>query len=219
MIAPKSGHSWYGIVPGPHEVGLQVHGGTDEFCSRSLARAAHDRYRWSSVAVFGGERGHSVRLPREHFGEPARHLRCPSSNRTWPTAAETPCVTDTAGRQLGLGRRVPPRPDPRRPTHTPTTSADQTTGPVAPGATALVSLMAARSPAAVPRSSCPARPRPRPHTRASTAPPSPREARRLSGATINGQTISPASPGAEQTTQLGGGSYVTLNQQLQTPLR
>jgi Ca2+-binding RTX toxin-like protein len=38
----------------------------------------------------------------------------------------------------------------------------------------------------------------------------------VTGAVINGQTVSPASPGAETTTQMGGGSYTTINQQIQT---
>jgi Ca2+-binding RTX toxin-like protein len=37
----------------------------------------------------------------------------------------------------------------------------------------------------------------------------------VSVAVINGQTIRPSSPGAETTTQLGGGSYATINQQVQ----
>ncbi len=39
----------------------------------------------------------------------------------------------------------------------------------------------------------------------------------VSAATVNGTTVRPSSPGAEQTTQLGGGSYVTINQRVQTP--
>jgi Ca2+-binding RTX toxin-like protein len=38
----------------------------------------------------------------------------------------------------------------------------------------------------------------------------------VSVAVINGQTIRPSSPGAETTTQLGGGSYATINQQVQS---
>jgi hypothetical protein len=41
----------------------------------------------------------------------------------------------------------------------------------------------------------------------------------LSVAVINGQTIRPSSPGAETTTQLGGGSYATINQQVQDARR
>jgi Ca2+-binding RTX toxin-like protein len=37
----------------------------------------------------------------------------------------------------------------------------------------------------------------------------------VSVAVINGQTVRPSSPGDETTTQLGGGSYVTINQQVQ----
>jgi Ca2+-binding RTX toxin-like protein len=37
----------------------------------------------------------------------------------------------------------------------------------------------------------------------------------VSAAVINGQTVRPSSPGAETTTQLGGGSYATINQQVQ----
>jgi hypothetical protein len=37
----------------------------------------------------------------------------------------------------------------------------------------------------------------------------------VSLAVIDGQTIRPSSPGAETTTQLGGGSYATINQQVQ----
>jgi hypothetical protein len=37
----------------------------------------------------------------------------------------------------------------------------------------------------------------------------------VSVAVIDGQTIRPSSPGAETTTQLGGGSYATINQQVQ----
>jgi Ca2+-binding RTX toxin-like protein len=37
----------------------------------------------------------------------------------------------------------------------------------------------------------------------------------VSVAVINGQTVRPSSPGAETTTQLGGGSYATINQQVQ----
>jgi Ca2+-binding RTX toxin-like protein len=39
----------------------------------------------------------------------------------------------------------------------------------------------------------------------------------VTGAVINGQTVRPSSPGAETTTQMGGGSYATINQQVQTP--
>jgi Ca2+-binding RTX toxin-like protein len=39
----------------------------------------------------------------------------------------------------------------------------------------------------------------------------------VTGAVIDGQTVRPSSPGAETTTQLGGGSYATINQQVQTP--
>ena len=39
----------------------------------------------------------------------------------------------------------------------------------------------------------------------------------VTGALINGQVVRPASPGAETTTQMGGGSYTTINQQVQTP--
>ena len=38
----------------------------------------------------------------------------------------------------------------------------------------------------------------------------------VTGAIINGQVVRPSSPGAETTTQMGGGSYTTLNQQVQT---
>jgi Ca2+-binding RTX toxin-like protein len=38
----------------------------------------------------------------------------------------------------------------------------------------------------------------------------------VTGALINGQMVHPASPGAETTTQMGGGSYTTINQQVQT---
>lgn len=38
----------------------------------------------------------------------------------------------------------------------------------------------------------------------------------VTSAVINGQTVKPPSPGAAQTTQLGGGSYVTINQQVQS---
>jgi Ca2+-binding RTX toxin-like protein len=38
----------------------------------------------------------------------------------------------------------------------------------------------------------------------------------VSAAVINGQTVRPSSPGAETTTQLGGGSYATINQQVQS---
>jgi Ca2+-binding RTX toxin-like protein len=38
----------------------------------------------------------------------------------------------------------------------------------------------------------------------------------VTGVVINGQTVHPASPGAETTTQMGGGSYTTINQQEQT---
>jgi len=37
----------------------------------------------------------------------------------------------------------------------------------------------------------------------------------VSVAVIDGQTVRPSSPGAETTTQLGGGSYATINQQVQ----
>ncbi len=39
----------------------------------------------------------------------------------------------------------------------------------------------------------------------------------VTAAVINGQTVRPSSPGAETTTQMGGGSYATINQQVQTP--
>ena len=38
----------------------------------------------------------------------------------------------------------------------------------------------------------------------------------VTGVVVNGQTVHPASPGAETTTQMGGGSYTTINQQIQT---
>ncbi|HEY5244921.1 MAG TPA: calcium-binding protein, partial [Acidimicrobiales bacterium] len=38
----------------------------------------------------------------------------------------------------------------------------------------------------------------------------------VSAAVINGQTVRPSSPGAETTTQLGDGSYATINQQVQS---
>jgi Ca2+-binding RTX toxin-like protein len=129
--------------------------------------------------------------------------------------AEVPCATDTAGASSGSAGGVGTAGPAAAYTYS-SSSADQTAGPVAPGATAFVSLNGgsmANSGAAV-----------------AVAGPAQAQASyacvngaavgsassSLSAATVNGQTVSPSSLGAEQTTQLGGGSYVTFNQKVQT---
>jgi Ca2+-binding RTX toxin-like protein len=129
--------------------------------------------------------------------------------------AEVPCATDTAGASSGSAGGVGTAGPAAAYTYS-SSSADQTTGPVAPGATALVSLdggSIAGSGASVVVAG-PAQAQAAYACVNGTAVPSASSS--LSAATVNGQTVSPSSPGAEQTTQLGGGSYVTLNQKTAT---
>jgi Ca2+-binding RTX toxin-like protein len=130
--------------------------------------------------------------------------------------AGAPCATDTAGTTGPAVAGGVATAGPGAAYTYSTTSADSITGPVAPGAAALASVNGGTitNPGASVALSGPAQ------AQASYACVNgkvvPSASSTVSAVTINGNTTAPSSPGAEQTTQLGGGSYVTINQQVQT---
>jgi Ca2+-binding RTX toxin-like protein len=134
--------------------------------------------------------------------------------------AETPCVTQSAGASSGTTGTAAPGTvatgGPAGAYTYSTASADVTTGAVAPGATALASTDGGTltGTGAVVDVAGPAQ------AQASYAcvngQVAPSGSSDVTAAVVNGQTVRPSSPGAEQTTQLGGGSYVTINQRVET---
>ncbi|MDQ6835207.1 MAG: hypothetical protein M3016_03380 [Actinomycetota bacterium] len=134
--------------------------------------------------------------------------------------AGTPCATDSAGASPGstgnAGNGNTADAGPAGAYTYSTNTADQSTGAIVPGAAALASTDGGRIT----------------NTSSTVSVAGPAQARAtytcvngkavssgsadVSLAVVNGQTVRPSSPGAEQTTQLGGGSYVTINQKVQT---
>lgn len=128
-------------------------------------------------------------------------------------APETPCVTDSAGTNGTTGSSA----DGGSAYTYSTSSADPSTGAVAPGATALATSNGSSNDAGG-DSVVIAGPA---QAQASYAcvnnSPSATGTSDVTAADVNGQMVRPVSPGAAETTQLGNGSYVTINQQIQTP--
>jgi Ca2+-binding RTX toxin-like protein len=133
---------------------------------------------------------------------------------------ETPCVTDSTGAGQGT---TGPTAEGSVATAGPgaaytysSSSAPQTTGGVAPGVTALASVDGGTIDSGTNSVVLPGPAQAQATYRCANGQTVPSASSNVSAVTINGKTTTPSSPGAQQTTQLGGGSYVTINQQVQT---
>jgi Ca2+-binding RTX toxin-like protein len=133
---------------------------------------------------------------------------------------ETPCVTDSTGAGQGT---TGPTADGSVATAGPgaaytysSSSAPQTTAAVAPGVTALASVDGGTIDSGTNAIVLPGPAQAQATYKCSNGQTVPSASSNVSAVTINGKTTTPSSPDAEQTTQLGGGSYVTINQQIQT---
>jgi Ca2+-binding RTX toxin-like protein len=134
--------------------------------------------------------------------------------------AETPCATDSAGASSGttgstVGGSVVTAGPGAAYTYS-SASADQTLGTVAPGATSLASVDGGTINNAADTVVLAGPAQAQASYDCVNGAVVPSASSNVSAATVNGQSTAPSSPGAEQTTQLGGGSYLTINQKVQT---
>jgi Ca2+-binding RTX toxin-like protein len=134
--------------------------------------------------------------------------------------AETPCATDTAGASSGTALSSSTSgtatAGPGAAYTYSTTSADTTTGAVAPGAAAAVSVNGGSLAGMGDTIVLPGPAEAQASFACTDGNVVPSASSNVSAVTINGKTTTLSSPGAEQTIQLGGGAYVTLNQKVQT---
>jgi Ca2+-binding RTX toxin-like protein len=134
--------------------------------------------------------------------------------------AETPCATDTAGASSGTALSSPGdgtvTAGPGAAYTYSTTSADPTTGAVAPGVAALASVQGGSLAGMGDSIVLPGPAEAQASYACTDGKLVPSASSTLSAVTINGKTTTLSSPGAAQTIALGGGAYVAFNQEVQT---